>query len=146
MSLLDVVVLAAGLVLLVIGAELLVRGAAFAALALGISPLVIGLTVVSFGTSAPELVTGLVAAARGEPGIVVGNVVGSNLFNVLVILGLAAVIAPLAVDRQLVRVDVPVMVALSLAVPSETATEKDSSYLRPVAPSWLSLSTCSASV
>ena len=115
MSLLDVVVLAAGLGLLVIGAELLVRGAASAALALGISPLVIGLTVVSFGTSAPELVTGLVAAARGEPGIVVGTVVGSNLFNVLVILGLAAVIAPLAVDRQLVRVDVPVMVALSLA-------------------------------
>jgi cation:H+ antiporter len=115
MSPVDVVVLAAGLALLVIGAELLVRGATSAALALGISPLVIGLTVVSFGTSAPELVTGLVAAARGEPGIVVGNVVGSNLFNVLVILGLAAVIAPLAVDRQLIRVDVPVMVALSFA-------------------------------
>jgi cation:H+ antiporter len=105
-----------GLVLLVGGAELLVRGAASAASALGISPLVIGLTVVSFGTSAPELVTGVMAAVRGQPGIVIGNVVGSNIFNVLVILGLAAVIAPLAVDRRLIRVDVPVMVALSLLV------------------------------
>ena len=113
MSAADVLLLLAGLALLVAGAELLVRGAASAALALGISPLVIGLTVVSFGTSAPELVTGIMAAARAEPGIVIGNVVGSNIFNVLVILGLAAVIAPLTVDRQLVRVDVPVMVALS---------------------------------
>ncbi len=112
----DILLLLAGLALLVAGAELLVRGAASAALAFGISPLVIGLTVVSFGTSAPELVTGIMAAARAEPGIVVGNVVGSNIFNVLVILGLAAVIAPLSVDRQLVRVDVPVMVALSLVV------------------------------
>lgn len=112
----DVLLLLAGLALLVAGAELLVRGAASAALALGISPLVIGLTVVSFGTSAPELVTGIMAAARAEPGIVVGNVVGSNIFNVLVILGLAAVVAPLTVDRQLVRVDVPVMVVLSFVV------------------------------
>jgi len=112
----DVLLLVAGLALLVAGAELLVRGAASAALALGLSPLLIGLTVVSFGTSAPELVTGIMAAARAEPGIVVGNVVGSNIFNLLVILGLAALIAPLTVDRQLVRVDVPVMVALSLVV------------------------------
>jgi cation:H+ antiporter len=112
----DVALLVGGLALLVAGAELLVRGAASAALALGVSPLVIGLTVVSFGTSAPELVTGIMAAARSEPGIVVGNVVGSNIFNVLVILGLAAVIAPLAVDRQLIRVDVPLMVTLSLLV------------------------------
>ncbi len=108
--------LVCGLVLLVGGAELLVRGAASVASALGISPLVIGLTVVSFGTSAPELVTGVMAAVRGQPGIVIGNVVGSNIFNVLVILGLAAVIAPLAVDRQLIRVDVPIMVALSILV------------------------------
>jgi cation:H+ antiporter len=108
--------LVVGLALLVAGAELLVRGAASAALALGISPLVIGLTVVSYGTSAPELVTGVIAAARAEPGIVIGNVVGSNIFNVLAILGLAAVLAPLPVDRQLLRVDVPLMLALSLAV------------------------------
>lgn len=111
-----VLLLVCGLALLVAGAELLVRGAASVASALGISPLVIGLTVVSFGTSAPELVTGIVAAVRGEPGIVIGNVVGSNIFNVLMILGLAAVFAPLAVDRQLIRVDVPVMVALSAFV------------------------------
>ena len=116
MSALAVLMLLAGLALLVAGAELLVRGAASAALALGISPLVIGLTVVSFGTSAPELVTGIMAAARAEPGIVIGNVVGSNIFNVLVILGLAALFSPLSVDRQLVRVDVPVMVALSFVV------------------------------
>jgi cation:H+ antiporter len=115
MTVLDVVLLAVGVALLVGGAEILVRGAASAAVTIGISPLVIGLTVVSFGTSAPELVTGIIAAARAEPGIVVGNVVGSNLFNVLLILGLAAVIAPLTVDRRLIRVDVPVMVALSLA-------------------------------
>jgi cation:H+ antiporter len=112
----DLTLLVVGLVLLVAGAELLVRGAAEAARGLGISPLVIGLTVVSFGTSAPELVTGVMAAARAEPGIVVGNVVGSNLFNVLVILGLSAVIAPLVVDLRLIRLDVPVMVVLSLAV------------------------------
>ena len=116
MTIAHVVLLAAGLALLVAGAELLVRGAASVARAFGISPLVIGLTVVSFGTSSPELVTGIMAAVRSEPGLVVGNVVGSNIFNVLAILGLAAAIAPLAVNRQLVRVDLPVMVVLSLAV------------------------------
>lgn len=116
MTIFDVGLVAFGLAFLVVGAELLVRGAASAALSLGISPLVIGLTVVSIGTSAPELVTGVVAAARGETGIVVGNVVGSNLFNVLVILGAAAVIAPVTVNRKLVRFDVPLMVVLSLAV------------------------------
>ncbi len=116
MTIADVALLVAGLVLLVGGAELLVRGAASISLALGVSPLVIGLTVVSFGTSAPELVTGLMAAIRTEPGLVIGNVVGSNIFNVLAILGPAAIIAPLAVDRQLIRVDVPLMVVLSVVV------------------------------
>jgi len=116
MTIADVALLVAGLVLLVGGAELLVRGAASISLALGVSPLVIGLTVVSFGTSAPELVTGLMAAIRAEPGIVIGNVVGSNIFNVLAILGPAAIIAPLTVDRQLVRIDVPLMVVLSFVV------------------------------
>jgi len=115
-TIVDVGLVALGLALLVVGAEFLVRGAASAARSLGISPLVIGLTVVSIGTSAPELVTGLVAAARGEAGIVVGNVVGSNLFNVLVILGAAAIIAPVTVNRKLVRLDVPLMVVLSVAV------------------------------
>ncbi|MEP0774130.1 MAG: calcium/sodium antiporter [Acidobacteriota bacterium] len=105
-----------GLALLLGGAEALVRGAAALAARLGITPLAIGLTVVAFGTSAPELAASILAARAGAGDIAVGNVVGSNIFNVLFILGLAAVIAPLVVQRQLVRVDVPVMIAVSLLV------------------------------
>ncbi len=105
---------ALGLALLVAGAELLVRGASWLAGALGIPPLVIGLTVVAFGTSAPEMAVSVQAAAGGETAIAVGNVVGSNIFNVLFILGLAAVVAPLVVHQQLVRLDVPVMIGASL--------------------------------
>jgi cation:H+ antiporter len=106
----------AGLALLLGGAELLVRGASRLALRLGMAPLVIGLTVVAFGTSAPELAIGVGAAWRGEPDIALGNVVGSNIANVLLILGLSALVTPLVVQRQLVRLDVPVMLAVSLAV------------------------------
>jgi cation:H+ antiporter len=113
---LDLALLAVGLALLIAGAELLVRGGSSLASALGVSPLVIGLTVVAFGTSAPELATSLMASARGEAGLAIGNVVGSNIFNVLVILGLSAAITPLAVARQLVRVDVPLMALVSAAV------------------------------
>ncbi|MBI1319982.1 MAG: calcium/sodium antiporter [Candidatus Hydrogenedens sp.] len=102
-----------GLVLLIVGAELLVRGASRLAAALGVAPLVIGLTVVAFGTSAPELAVSVKAALGGQASIAVGNVVGSNIFNVLFILGLAALITPLAVARQLIRLDVPFMVVLS---------------------------------
>ena len=105
-----------GLVMLIGGAELLVRGASKIAAAVGISPLVIGLTVVAFGTSAPEMVVSLLAALQGNPGIALGNVVGSNIFNVLFILGLAAVITPLVVARQLIRLDVPVMIFVSFLV------------------------------
>ncbi|MFC0679867.1 calcium/sodium antiporter [Lysobacter korlensis] len=108
--------LAGGLLALLAGAEALVRGASRLALATGLSPLVIGLTVVGVGTSAPELAVGLGAVHRGSPGIAVGNVVGSNITNVLLILGLSALIAPLAVRRQLVRIDVPVMIACSIGV------------------------------
>ncbi|PRY92857.1 cation:H+ antiporter [Hasllibacter halocynthiae] len=87
---------ALGLVLLLGGGEALVRGAVALAARLGVSPLMIGLTVVGFGTSTPELVTSLQAAFAGAPGVAVGNVVGSNVANVLLILGVAAVIAPLA--------------------------------------------------
>lgn len=103
-----------GLVLLVAGAEALVRGASRVARVLGISPLVIGLTVVAFGTSAPEMAVSVGSALRGEPDIAVGNVVGSNILNVLVILGLAALIAPLTVARKLVRMDVPLMIGVSV--------------------------------
>jgi cation:H+ antiporter len=92
--------LIAGLVLLIASGEFLVRGAVGFARALGLSPLFIGLTLVGFGTSAPELVASLIAAFRGAPGIAVGNVVGSNIANILLILGLAALLAPLPVLRQ----------------------------------------------
>ncbi|MBN2582034.1 MAG: calcium/sodium antiporter [Planctomycetes bacterium] len=110
---LSIIVLVGGLVLLVAGAELLVRGASQLARAVGLPPLVIGLTVVAFGTSAPEFAVSLKAGLDGQGGIAVGNVVGSNVFNVLVILGASALIVPLAVSSQLIRFDVPVMIAVS---------------------------------
>jgi cation:H+ antiporter len=103
-----------GLVLLVVGAELLVRGASCLATAIGISPLVIGLTVVAYGTSSPELAVSVQAALNGQADIALGNVVGSNIFNVLFILGLSALITPLLVAQQLVRLDVPLMIGISL--------------------------------
>jgi cation:H+ antiporter len=106
----------AGLVFLIIGAEALVRGASRSAAVLGISPLVIGLTVVAFGTSSPELAVSVKAAVSDQSDIAVGNVVGSNIFNVLFILGLSALIAPLVVSKQLMRIDVPLMIAVSVAV------------------------------
>ncbi len=111
---LAIVLLVAGFVVLVLGAEWLVRGSARLATAAGISPLVVGLTVVAFGTSAPELAVSLMSAFQGKADIALGNVVGSNIFNVLVILGLSALIIPLVVHRQLVRFDIPVMIFLSL--------------------------------
>jgi len=105
-----------GLVFLVIGAEALVRGASRLAAVLGISPLVIGLTVVAFGTSSPELAVSIKSALSGQASIAVGNVVGSNIFNVLFILGISALIVPLIVAQQLVRLDVPLMIALSVIV------------------------------
>lgn len=103
-----------GLALLIAGAELLVRGASRLAAAVGLSPLVIGLTVVAFGTSAPELAVSVKASVSGQADVALGNVVGSNTFNVLAILGVASLIAPLAVSSQLVRLDVPVMVVASV--------------------------------
>jgi len=103
-----------GLALLVAGAELLVRGASRLALRFGISPLVIGLTVVAFGTSAPELAVSVQSGLAGQSGIAVGNIVGSNIFNVLMVLGLSALITPLVVSQQLVRLDVPLMIGASM--------------------------------
>ncbi|MEQ9569602.1 MAG: calcium/sodium antiporter [Longimicrobiales bacterium] len=106
--------IAGGLLLLLFGAEWLVRGAASLAASAGVSPLVIGLTVVAFGTSAPELAVSIGAAVRGDAGIAGGNVGGSNIVNVWVILGTAALITPLVVDVRMVRIEVPVMVAVSV--------------------------------
>lgn len=105
-----------GLLLLIFGADWLVRGASKLAFRLGISPLVVGLTVVAFGTSAPELAINIQSSLGGQPDLALGNVVGSNIFNVLFILGLSALITPLLVDRQLIRLDVPLMLVASLAV------------------------------
>jgi cation:H+ antiporter len=114
MSLEVFLLLVGGLVLLVGGGEFLVRGASRFAEILGLSPLVVGLTVVAYGTSAPEMAVSIQAGLAGNDSIAVANVVGSNIFNVLFILGLCALVAPLVVDRRLVRVDVPVMIAVSL--------------------------------
>lgn len=105
-----------GLALLVFGGDLLVRGASRLAAAMRISPLVIGLTVVAFGTSSPELAVSLRSAWAGNADIAVGNVVGSNILNVLLILGMSACIVPLVVSSQLIRWDVPLMIAVSLSM------------------------------
>jgi cation:H+ antiporter len=110
------VYLIAGLVLLVAGAEVLVRGAAKLAAQFGIPPLVIGLTVVAFGTSAPETAVSVQAALNNSGDLAIGNVIGSNIANVLLILGMTALVAPLIVSRQLIRLDVPIMIGASLVV------------------------------
>ncbi|RJG11917.1 sodium:calcium antiporter [Pseudomonas cavernicola] len=114
MPLMSLVYLLAGLLLLVAGAELLVRGAAKLAAQLGIPPLIIGLTVVAFGTSAPETAVSVQAALSGSGDIAVGNVIGSNIANILLVLGASALLAPLLVPRQLIRLDIPLMIAASL--------------------------------
>jgi cation:H+ antiporter len=108
--LLNVLLFAAGLVGLFAGASVLVRGASRLALSLGVSPLVVGLTVVAFGTSAPEMAVSVGSAFRGTTDLALGNAVGSNIFNVLFILGAAALITPLRVDRQVIRQEAPIMV------------------------------------
>ena len=105
-----------GLALLIGGAEILVRGAARLAALFGISPLVIGLTVVAFGTSSPEFAVTIKSTLSGQGSLALGNVIGSNICNVLLILGLSAMITPLFVARQLVRCEVPLMILVSCAV------------------------------
>ncbi|GGK49851.1 calcium/sodium antiporter [Salinarimonas ramus] len=106
---------ATGLVLLVLGGDLLVRGSVKAATRLGVSPLVIGLTLVGFGTSTPELVTSVQASLAGAPGIAIGNIVGSNIANILLILGISALIAPIAIDSRALRRDGVVALAAAIA-------------------------------
>lgn len=104
----------AGLIVLILGAELLVRGASRLAAAFGVSPLVIGLTVVAVGTASPEIAVSLQAAVSGQGDITVGNIIGSNIFNILFVLGVSAVFAPLLIAEQLIRLDAPIMVGISL--------------------------------
>jgi cation:H+ antiporter len=103
-----------GLVLLVAGAEALVRGAGKLAISFGVSPVVVGLTVVAFGTSSPEMAVSVQSALNGKVDIAIGNVVGSNIFNVWFILGACALIAPLVINRQIIRQEVPIMIGATL--------------------------------
>lgn len=107
------ILLGLGLVLLVAGAEFFVRGASGVSARFGVPPLIIGLTVVAFGTSAPELAVSVTAVLGGTGDIALGNVVGSNIANILLIGGLSALITPLAVTIPIIRMDVPVMIAVS---------------------------------
>ncbi|QYJ85877.1 calcium/sodium antiporter [Shewanella mesophila] len=103
-----------GFLILTFGAEALVRGASSLALKLGITPLVIGLTIVAFGTSAPELTVSLKSALAGNPGIAIGNVIGSNIANIGLILGITALIRPIQIQSQMVKRDIPIMIIASL--------------------------------
>ncbi|SEH46033.1 cation:H+ antiporter [Mycolicibacterium rutilum] len=105
---------AAGLALLIVGAEVMVRGGAGVAVRLGISPIVVGLTVVSIGTSMPELAVGVVAAGEGSGALAVGNIAGTNVVNVLLILGLSAALLPLALQTRTIRFELPMMAAAAV--------------------------------
>ena len=106
--------LVAGLIMLFIGAEGLIRGSSNLAIKIGITPLVVGLTVVAFGTSAPELVVSLKAALMGNSSISLGNVVGSNIANIALILGIAALIKPLDVHADVIRREIPIMIGITV--------------------------------
>lgn len=110
----SVLLIVVGFVGLIVGAEMLVRGASRLASVVGVPPLIIGLTIVAYGTSAPEFAVSLKASLAGSPDIALGNVVGSNIFNILFILGASALITPLSVSRQLIRLDVPLMIFVSV--------------------------------
>jgi cation:H+ antiporter len=111
-----VLLFAAGLVLLSVGGEILVRGASKISSLMGISPLVIGLTVVAFGTSSPELAVSISSALDQQSDLVIGNVVGSNIFNILMILGASALLTPLVVAQKLIKIEIPLLIAICLAV------------------------------
>jgi cation:H+ antiporter len=103
-----------GLVILIVGADLLVRGASKLAAAVGISPLTIGLTIVALGTASPEIAVSLQAASFGQGSLTLGNVLGSNIFNILFVLGVTALVAPIVIAEQLIRLDAPIMVGASV--------------------------------
>ena len=110
----SIILFLAGLVVLILGAELLVRGASRLAAAFGVSPLVIGLTIVAIGTASPEIAVSLKAALNGQGDLTLGNVLGSNIFNILFILGMTALVAPIVIAEQLIRKDAPIMLGVSL--------------------------------
>ena len=103
-----------GLIILILGADLLVRGASRLAAAFGVAPLVIGLTIVAIGTASPEIAVSLQAAVNGQADLTLGNVLGSNIFNILFILGVTSIVAPIVIAKQLIRKDAPIMLGASL--------------------------------
>jgi cation:H+ antiporter len=115
-SFIDIALIVVGIALLILGAEILVGSSVSIARQNGISETVIGLTLIAAGTSLPELVTSVVAAMRGNPDIAIGNIVGSNIYNVLAILGVASVLGPVEIDAQIRAVDMWVMLAATLAL------------------------------
>lgn len=116
MDFLTFVWLVVGLVCLVFGAEWLVRGASSVATKLGVAPIVVGLTVVAFGTSAPEMAVSVSGALSGSADVAIGNVVGSNTFNILAILGLSAAISGLSIEQRLLKFDIPVLILITVVV------------------------------
>ncbi len=112
-QLIAIILLVVGLVVLIIGADALVRGAAQLAKHMGLSPFAIGVTVVAFGTSAPELFASIGAAIQGQPEIAIGNVIGSNIANIALILGIGGLLMPIAIHRQVQRSEIPIMVILT---------------------------------
>ena len=116
MDVLTFVWLVVGLVCLVFGAEWLVRGASTVATKLGVAPIVVGLTVVAFGTSAPEMAVSISGALSGSADVAIGNVVGSNTFNILAILGLSAAISGLSIEQRLLKFDIPVLILITVVV------------------------------
>ena len=113
---LDLVFLVGGLALILFGANWLTDGASAIAKRWGVSDLVVGLTVVAFGTSAPELVISVMSSINGNAGIAIGNVVGSNIFNVLVIIGATALLAPIKIERSIMTKDIPLVLLSALAL------------------------------
>jgi K+-dependent Na+/Ca+ exchanger family protein len=113
---LDILLFILGIVLIIAGANYLTEGASVLARRFGVSPLVVGLTIVAFGTSSPELVVSLVSALRGNSDIAIGNVVGSNIFNVLVIGGITALVAPITITRSTIRREMPLMLLACLVL------------------------------
>ena len=110
----DILILVVGLVLVVLGADWLVDGSSSIARKAGLSEFVIGLTIVGIGTSSPELVVSLTGALKGNADIAIGNIVGSNIFNVLFILGFTALVRPIAMTRENVRIDIPINIIVTV--------------------------------
>ncbi|MBF1315927.1 MAG: sodium:calcium antiporter, partial [Porphyromonadaceae bacterium] len=105
--LVDILLFLLGIVLIIVGANYLTEGASTLARRMGLSPLVVGLTIVAFGTSAPELIVSLMSALKGNADIAMGNVVGSNIFNLLAIGGVTAVVAPITITQSTIRREIP---------------------------------------